>query len=134
MTRPHDGAPIVLIVEDDRSLLNALTFALRADGFDVRPYPNAESVLAEAGQVRPDCLVIDLKLPSLDGLSLLALLRDKAIGAPAILITSNPDSHALRRAIAAEVTIIEKPLTTGALQAAVALAIGRPAADGLASL
>jgi FixJ family two-component response regulator len=126
MPRTPDGAPTVLIIEDDQSLLNALTFALRADGFNVRPYPSAESLLAEADRVRADCLVIDLKLPSLDGLSLLTMLRDKAIGAPAILITSNPDSHALRRARAAGVPIIEKPLVNSALQAAVALAIAKP--------
>ena len=117
------GRPAVLIVEDDRSLLSALTFALDAEGFDVRPYHDGQSVLAEADEAEVDCLVIDLKLPSLDGLSLLALLRERNIRAPAILITSHPNRRCVNDARAAGVEIVEKPLLDGALGHAIERAV-----------
>ena len=63
----------VVIVEDDPSLLGALVFALEADGLAVRAYADADGALRDPGGA--DCLVIDLGLPDLDGLSLIDSLR-----------------------------------------------------------
>ena len=81
MPRVDSTRPSILIVEDDHSLLSALTFALETEGFDVRPYHDGDSLLAETRRTEVDCLVIDLKLPGMDGLSLLATLREKNVRA-----------------------------------------------------
>ncbi len=118
----------VVIVEDDASLLGALTFALRADRYDVKGYRNARLALAEG---RPcDCLVIDQKLPDLDGLTLIDRLRDLGVTAPALLITTNPDEWCRRRAAAAQVKIVEKPLLDGKLGEHIAAAIAHPTNAG----
>lgn len=125
MPHPHRGRPSVLIVEDDHSLLSALTFALDAEGFDVRPYHDGESLLAETRATDVDCLVVDLKLPRMDGLSLLATLRARNVRAPAILITSHPNRRCESEARAAGVEIVEKPLVDGALGQAIERALNR---------
>ncbi|HWF77645.1 MAG TPA: response regulator [Caulobacteraceae bacterium] len=114
----------VLIVEDDASLLGALVFALRADHYEVHGHRTANRALADLRSC--DCLVIDLKLPDMDGLTLIDQLRELGVQAPAILITTNPDERSRRRAARAGVTIVEKPLMGGTLGAHVATAIGRP--------
>ncbi len=115
------AAATIVVVEDDRSLLNALVFALEADGFNVRAYASAKPLLASP--VNADCMVIDLKLPDLDGLTLIARLRKMGTRAPAILITTNPGRGSRTAAAAAGVDIVEKPLITDELRARIATAI-----------
>ena len=111
----------ITLVEDDVSLLGALTFALEADGYAVAPYAAARPLLEDPPDA--DCLVVDLKLPDMDGLSLISRLRSLGPQPPAILITTNPDDR-LRRAAAAHVAIVEKPLMGGELRRRIAQAVG----------
>lgn len=104
----------IALVEDDQSLLSALTFALEADGYDILAHTNAGSVLA-APQVF-DCLVVDLKLPDVDGLTLLSRLRERGVLSPAILITTHPDQRCRATCAALGVEIVEKPLMDGELR------------------
>jgi len=105
------------VVEDDRSLRAALTFAFESDGFEVQCYSDASELFRESEAARDaDCLVIDHRLPHMDGLSLLAALREQGFKAPAILMTSLPNTGCRRRARAADVEIVEKPLLTDELR------------------
>ena len=113
--------PRVTIVEDDVSLLNALAFALEADGYVVSPYTAASPLLARPAEA--DCMVIDRKLPDMDGLDLIAALRALGPQPRAILITTNPDQRLLRAAALADVVIIEKPLIGGELRQHIADAV-----------
>src|ERR1022692_3051769 len=103
---PH--RPRVTIVEDDISLLNALSFALEEEGFDVAPFDRGQELLDRPRAT--DCLVVDLKLRDADGLTLIKDLRELGLSPPAILITSNPDDRCRRRAADTGVEIVEKPL------------------------
>jgi two-component system response regulator FixJ len=104
----------IVIVEDDASLLGALVFALEADGFLVHAYGRAAPLLA--APVHADCMIIDLKLPDVDGLTLIKRLRDRDVRAPAILTTTNPNGRTRRWAAEMGVAIVEKPLITGELR------------------
>jgi two-component system response regulator FixJ len=115
---------MIAIVEDDRSLLSALLFALETDGFRVNGFGDAEGLLRAFHHLSADCLVIDQKLPGMDGLSLLAKLRTRGVATPAILITSNPDRNCVEGARAAHAAIVEKPLMNAALTVAIQKAIG----------
>ena len=121
-SQPAEPARI-LLVEDDISLLGALRFALEADGYYVAAAMTGADTIAFAGPA--DCLVVDLKLPDMDGLSLIARLRGEGVAAPAILITSNPDERCRRAAMKAGVQIVEKPLVDGQLRDSIAAAVGR---------
>lgn len=107
-------SPSIVIVEDDASLQSALVFALEAEGFTVRAYSSGAPLVAEP--VRADCMVVDMRLPDMDGLSLIRRLRDRGVWAPAILTTTNPDDRTRRTAEAMGVQIVEKPLITGELR------------------
>jgi FixJ family two-component response regulator len=104
----------IVIVEDDPALLNALAFALEVDGYAVTSFAEAESVIRRPP--RADCLVIDQKLPGMNGLGLIAHLRALGPRPPAILITTNPDQRLRRAAAKAQVAIVEKPLIGGELR------------------
>ena len=104
----------VVIIEDDASLLSSLVFALEAESFRVRAFSRGLPLIAYP--VAADCLVVDMRLPDIDGLRLIARLRDAGIDAPAILMTTNPDARVRGAALAGNIRIVEKPLVTEELR------------------
>jgi two-component system response regulator FixJ len=114
MARTQPATPVIVIVEDDVSLLAALVFALETEGFRIHAFGRGGPLLS--AQIRADCLVVDMKLPDGDGLTLISRLRERGVWSPAILTTTNPDVRVRRRAEAMDVQIVEKPLMTGELR------------------
>ena len=121
---PKRAGEAVVVVDDDPAVLGALKFALELEEFSVAAYRSGSELLAEARLPDFGCLVIDFKLPDMDGLSLLAALRDRAVRLPAVLITSNPSASLRRRAEEVAAPIVEKPLLGNALLDAIRLALG----------
>lgn len=112
----HSPPPALVLVDDDPALLHALSFSFETEGYDVRAFADAESLLAAPEPPHgSSCLVLDQKLPGMSGLALLAALRARNVGAPAILITSNPTAALRREARSAGAEIVEKPLLDGVL-------------------
>jgi FixJ family two-component response regulator len=105
----------VLIIDDDTALRNSLKFALEVEGFAVRSYPTGAELLADTEIPDNGCLVIDYKLPEMNGLDLLLELRKRKIDLPAILITTHPNATVRSRAALAGVSLIEKPLLNDTL-------------------
>jgi len=105
----------VLVVDDDSAVLNSLRFSLGIEGFDVRVFQSDQDLLTANALPERACLVVDYNLPHGNGLDLVAALRARGQHFPAILITSDPSTNVRRRAAAAGVVIIEKPLLTDAL-------------------
>jgi two-component system response regulator FixJ len=115
------GRPCVLVLEDDAALLSALQFALEAEGYDVRTFSSQMQVLAGQDIVSSaSCLVVDYRLSPLNGLEVFALLQSRGMKAPAILITSDPDSQCVEEAARLGVEVVEKPLLTDALSRKIA--------------
>ncbi|WP_242917710.1 response regulator [Caulobacter sp. CCUG 60055] len=102
---------MVIVVDDDPALLRALEFSLGLEGFRVRAYGSGIDLLADAVAIEDACLVLDYRLPGLDGLALLYRLRQRGWRGPAVLMTSHPTAR-LRAAAAAAAGIIEKPLVS----------------------
>lgn len=122
---PQNAMPLVVVVDDDPALLGALAFALEIEGFAVRTYAGGPAMLCDAAGTRDAaCLVIDYRLPEMNGLDLLDALRACGIVAPAILITTNPNGALRETARQRDMRIIEKPLLTNALSDAIRCAIG----------
>ena len=109
--------PCIVLVEDDRALLGALTFALELEGYEVRAFETAEAALA--GDLDAACLVVDFRLPDANGLELLRQVRSNGAQTPAILITSLPEAPVKLIAASLGVHIIEKPLLSDDLVDAV---------------
>jgi FixJ family two-component response regulator len=107
--------PVVAVIDDDAAVLGSLRFALEIEGFDVETYGSAREFLAREGRKEPACLVIDYRLPDMNGLDLLAALRRAGKAQPAVLITTNPGALLRRRAASEGVPIVEKPLLSDSL-------------------
>ena len=100
---------MVILVDDDSDVLNSLKFAFEIEGFQVRSHASAEHLLDDGPLPERGCLVLDQRLPGMDGLSLIDRLRLEGSAMPAILITT-PSAEIVRRAALAGVEIVEKPL------------------------
>lgn len=108
--------PRILLVDDDPGLRLALEFRLGTEGFAVRSYESGEALIREQAFPERGCLVLDWRLPGLNGLQTLQQLRERDVRLPAILITSNPGHELRAAAAAAGVPVVEKPLLTNELE------------------
>ncbi|NBB52426.1 response regulator [Rhizobium sp. CRIBSB] len=111
--------PMIVVIDGDEAVAHALKFRFELEGFDVRVGDDARSLMAR-GMIPDDaCLVVDYNLPDTDGLQLLAGLRAVGLKAPVVMLVTNPSQSLRARALAAGIAVIEKPLLTDALLAAV---------------
>lgn len=87
--RRADGAPVrVLVVEDEVSLAELLTMALRYEGWDVRSAGDGLAAVRTAREFGPDLVVLDIMLPDIDGLEVLRRLRTGAPTLPVLFLTA----------------------------------------------
>jgi len=118
--------PTIHIVEDDASVRESLLLLLQLKGLRATGFESADAFLAA---VRPDwsgCLLVDLRMPGTTGLELQAILREREILMPIIIITAHGDVAAARRAfISGAIDFLEKPLDESALLMAVDKALGQ---------
>ncbi len=83
-------AATIALVDDDRNILTSVSIALEAEGFAVRTYADGEEALAALVRQPADLVILDIKMPRMDGLELLNRLR-RTSGVPAIFLTSKDD-------------------------------------------
>ncbi|MDT9681820.1 response regulator transcription factor [Streptomyces sp. TRM76323] len=88
MRRP-DGSPVrVLVVDDESSLSELLSLALRYEGWEVRSAENGIDAVRAARDFRPDAVVLDVMLPDMDGLSVLQRMRRDQNDVPVLFLTA----------------------------------------------
>lgn len=107
--------PLILLVDDDPAVRAAITFALEVEGFAVESFASAEGALALGSARTAACAVLDLRLPGMGGLALLASLRRLAHGIPAVIITSNASKQLREQVAVSGAILIEKPLLCDAM-------------------
>lgn len=105
----------ILVVDDDPAVLSSLGFLFEIEGFAVQLYPNGAALLMETAIPAVGCLVVDYRLPDISGLELISILRARRVAIPAVLITTSPTPAILAEAAQSSVSVIEKPLLSGAL-------------------
>jgi two-component system response regulator MprA len=81
------GRPRVLVVEDDADIAGVLRRSLDKDGYDVRVAGDGEAALDQAGDFEPDAVVLDLGLPSIDGIEVCRRLREEG-DVPILILTA----------------------------------------------
>lgn len=114
---------IVFLVDDDRTVLKALSRMLEAKGYQVRAFSSARQFLSEHDPSVPGCAIFDVSMPDLDGLELQAALAASGVERPIIFITGHgeiPDTVAAMKAGA--IDFLTKPVKSRELLAAIALA------------
>ncbi|MFV0407628.1 MAG: response regulator transcription factor [Propioniciclava sp.] len=88
LTRP-DGTPLrVLTVDDESSLTELLSMAMRYEGWDVTTAGTGLTAVQAAREVRPDAIVLDMMLPDFDGLEVMRRIRTEQPGVPVIFLTA----------------------------------------------
>jgi two-component system, LuxR family, response regulator FixJ len=117
----------VLVVDDDAAVRAALKFALEVEGFRVRLYDGPEALLADPDLPERACLVIDYRMPGIDGIELVRRLRERQVALPALLISGRVNKQlrglAERSGLAG---VLEKPLSDAALVDSIRSALGPP--------
>ncbi|WP_428667495.1 response regulator [Reyranella sp.] len=108
--------PVICVVDDDAAVRNALKFALEVEGLNVRLFDGAVSLLSDPAILPCGCIVIDYRMPVIDGLELIGVLRRRGIEAPVILITGRANKELRAQAQKLGVhCLLEKPLSDDAL-------------------
>ncbi len=107
----------LLLVEDDQTLLDTLTFNLTREGYDVISASDGVTALDLARQEKPDLILLDVMLPGLDGLTVCRTLR-RETDAPIVLLTAR--SSEVDRIVGLDTgadDYIVKPFSLGELMA-----------------
>jgi two-component system response regulator ChvI len=101
----------IALVDDDRNILTTLSISLHAEGFATRVYADGETALKALLENPPDLAIFDIKMPRMDGLSLLQSLRAHS-SLPVIFLTSKDEEpdEALGLALGAD-DYIAKPFS-----------------------
>ena len=93
----------VLIVDDDETIVSAMTVRLRAAGHEVSTASDGGSALAVAKAVRPDVIVLDIRMPDIDGFEVARRLKATPALAdiPIIFVSANAQDWSKKAAFAA---------------------------------
>ena len=126
-----ETSPCIAIVDDDPAVLRALSRLLRSRTFRVKTYGSGQEFLAALPDGLPECLIVDIQMPAMNGLELQQHLIRNGITVPTILISAHPDAAILPQA-ARDICVarLRKPLHDEALFSAINKAIGKPGGGG----
>ena len=114
----------VFIVDDDVQTLRAFARILNVEGFEVDTFHSASEFLKHPPSDVPSCLVLDLKLPDIDGLQLQQLMRNGRVDIPIIFISGYGDVPSTASAMRfGAVDFLEKPVEGARLLDAVSNAV-----------
>jgi FixJ family two-component response regulator len=120
----NDETATVFLVDDDLSILRALTRLLRVGGHQVSAFRSPRDFLAQHDAAVPGCVVLDLAMPGLNGLELQAALAATGSQRPIVFISGHGDVPSSVRAMkAGAVDFLTKPVSQENLLAAIQRAI-----------
>jgi FixJ family two-component response regulator len=120
----NDETATVFLVDDDLSILRALTRLLRVGGHQVSAFRSPRDFLAQHDAAVPGCVVLDLAMPGLNGLELQAALAAAGSQRPIVFISGHGDVPSSVRAMkAGAVDFLTKPVSQENLLAAIQRAI-----------
>ena len=115
----------VYIVDDDESVRDSIRTILEGNGFHCRTYASAEEFLTVL-QDAPGCALVDVRMPGMDGLALLEVMKERHIDVPVVMMTGFADVPLAVRAMkAGAIDFIEKPMAREDLLGAVSRAMER---------
>jgi two-component system response regulator FixJ len=115
---------VVHLIDDDDGVRQAVAFLLTTSGFAVRVYESALAFLDALPSVQPGCIVTDVRMPGMDGLTLQRELKSRNIQLPVIVITGHADVPLAVEAMkAGAVDFVEKPFNDESLLSAIRVAI-----------
>jgi two-component system response regulator FixJ len=101
---------IVHLVDDDASVRRSVGFMLKTSGHQVQAYESGVELLKSSSQLERGCILLDIRMPGMDGLEVQQALQEKGVGLPVIIMTGHADvGLAVKAMKAGAVDFIEKP-------------------------
>lgn len=122
MTEPR----LIHIIDDEDAVRRSASFILKTSGFVVEAWPSGVAFLKEVRHVETGCILLDVRMPEMDGLEVQGILHERGVTMPVIILTGHGDvSIAVRAMKAGAVDFIEKPFEKEVLLAAIEAAFER---------
>ena len=118
----------IAVVDDDLAVLHSLARMLSLSGHSVNTFRSAEAFLSSLENWQPEVLLVDLRMPDIDGLALQSLLDQRGIRIPTVFLTGHGDVATSVRALrSGALDFLEKPCDEESLLASLARAadVGR---------
>lgn len=117
---------LVHIVDDDDSVRRSVAFMLKHAGYRVESYASGVEFLKEARHAERGCVLLDVRMPEMDGLEVQQEMAVRGIDMPVVILTGHGDVGVAVKAMrAGAINFIEKPYAKEALLAAIEEAYGR---------
>lgn len=117
---------LVHLVDDDEAIRRSAGFMLKTSGFHVRTYESGVELLKAAPDLEPGCILLDIRMPGMDGLEVQESLKSRGVALPVIIMTGHGDvSLAVQAMKAGAVDFIEKPFEKAVLLSAIDQGIER---------
>jgi len=105
----EDGT--VFLIDDDAGVRDSLTLLLSLKGVRTQPFANAESFIETYRPDWPGCVLTDLRMPGMTGLELQAVLRERQVDVPVVVLTAHGDVATARAALKnGAFDFLEKPI------------------------
>ncbi|MFZ5793147.1 MULTISPECIES: response regulator transcription factor [Sphingomonadales] len=116
----------VHLVDDEDSIRKSAGFMLKTSGFAVQTYASGIAFLKAVKTAEPGCILLDVRMPGMDGLEVQEVLAERGITMPVIVLTGHGDvGIAVRVMKAGAVDFLEKPFEKSALLASIGVAFSR---------
>lgn len=101
---------LVHLVDDDDAVRRSVSFMLKTSGHQVHSYQSGVELLKDVGHLDEGCILLDIRMPGMDGLEVQQALQEKGVGLPVIIMTGHGDvGLAVKAMKAGAVDFIEKP-------------------------
>ena len=127
--------PIVHVVDDDEAIRQSVGFLLRKAGHAVATYASGTIFLKEVSRATAGCILLDVRMPDIDGLEVQKRLADTGISLPIIMLTGHGDVALAVRAIkAGALEFLEKPFERASLLEAIDAALAQSSRNDRAHL
>ncbi len=111
MARPDSFRASVLVVDDEAAIRDSLHMILEYEGYRVDEAASGTQALAKVGERAPDAIVLDIKMPEMDGLEFLKALRERGYEMPVLMISGHADvATAVEATRRGAFDFFEKPL------------------------
>ena len=108
----------VVVLDDDAESCRALSELLTAEGFEALPFASGETAWSaiESRRIHPDAVVSDIRMPGLDGVTLLRRIRASFPALPVVLVSAFPDDRIWSEALRlGALDVVPKPIPAGLL-------------------
>jgi FixJ family two-component response regulator len=124
--------PLIAVVDDEEPVRVALRRLLRSACFEVETFPSGVAFLESLKTHQPDCVVLDLHMPRVDGFAVQARLAEAGSRLPLVVITGHDSAETRARALASGVSAyLLKPVDDQTLLAAITAAIEHPSGSNV---